>query len=85
MPDPKPIPGAPYRHSTQPTGAFVNLQSSEAAVLAAAAQIFSGYIISGTLNEKNEDLLLERSIDLAIRMAQRADVKIQSAEELDKK
>jgi len=79
------VPGAPYRHSTQPVGAFVNLQSSEAAVLAAAAQIFAGYISAGSVNEKTEAALMERSIELAIRMAQRVDIRIQSAEETDKK
>lgn len=79
------IPGAPYRHSTQPTGTFVNLQSSEAAVLAAAAQIFSGYVSAGRVDEKTESALMEKSIELAIKMAQRVDIRIQSAEETDKK
>lgn len=78
MPD---IPGAPYRHSTQSAGAFVNLQPSEAAVLAAAAQIFSGYIAAREVNEKTEAALLERSVELAIRMAQRVDIRVQAAEE----
>lgn len=78
-------PGAPYRHNTLPTGAFVNLQASEAAVLSAAAQIFAGYIAAGRVSEQTEAALVEKSIELAIRMAQRVDIRIQSAEETDKK
>ena len=38
-----------------------------------------------TTDEKTEAALVEKSIELAIRMAQRVDVRVQSAEELDEK
>ena len=81
----QPDPGAPYRHSTQPAGTFVNLQHSESQVYAAASRIFAGMVASNAVTAQNEAAQIEKSIDLALRMAQRVDTRVQSAEELDKK
>lgn len=81
----QPVPGAPYRHNTQSLGTFVNLQQSEAEVYAAASRIFSAFVNSKEVSPQNEAAMIERSIDLAIKMAQRVDIRVQSAEETDKK
>jgi intergrase/recombinase len=63
----------------------VNLQQSEAEVYAAASRIFSAFVNSQQVSPQNEAAMIERSIDIAIKLAQRVDIRVQSAEETDKK
>jgi hypothetical protein len=79
------IPGAPYRYATRPPGAHANLQPSEAAILNAAAQIYASHVIAGRVTPENELELIENAVTLAIRLAQRVDARVDSAEELDQK
>lgn len=81
MPNPH-VPGGEYRYATNKSvpQAHVNMQTSEAHVFQAAAQIYSAYILA-TQGTANEQQLVERSVEAAIRLAQRVDARILSAEE----
>lgn len=79
------VPGAPYRYDTKPPASYINLQPSEAYVLQAAAQVFAGYIAAGKVTPENEAQMIENAVTVGIRLAQRVDARIQSAEELNEK
>ncbi len=60
---------------------FMNLQSSEAVVAKMASTIFASLITQSPLHNSNEDELVEKSIALAIKIANRAEKIIQSDSE----
>ncbi|MBA4147166.1 MAG: hypothetical protein H0X66_03560 [Verrucomicrobia bacterium] len=60
----------------------IKLASSERALLDASAQIFSAFIEAGQYHEAQEKELAERSIQLAILLAQRIDQLVVADEEL---
>jgi len=60
---------------------FLKLQQSESVVSHMASRILSAYISSGQLTNQNEDELIERSLLLAIKLAQKADSVIESDDE----
>lgn len=60
----------------------LSLQPSEAAVLGAAAQIFSSYIVSGHVTGGNESDMMDRSISEALKMAKRIEEMVQSEGEM---
>jgi hypothetical protein len=60
---------------------FLRLQPSERAVCTMAATLLGAYIASGRLNADNEDELIDHSLTLAIKLAQRADRAIESDDE----
>ena len=60
----------------------LSLQPSEVALLGAAAQIFSAYIISGHVTGGNESDMMDRSLSEALKMAKRLEEMVQSDTEL---
>jgi hypothetical protein len=60
----------------------LSLQPSEIAVLGAAAQIFSAYVVSGHVTGGNESDMMDRSLAEAIKMARRLEELVQSDSEL---
>jgi hypothetical protein len=64
---------------------FMHLQHSESVVAQMAATIFAGLIQKQDLNAGNEDALVEKSVAIAIKLAQRTDQLVKSDEEWVKK
>lgn len=62
--------------------AYLKLHPSEAVIVTAAAQIFSGYVAAGQVQDESEQDLVERSVDIAIRMAGLIDARVQCEDEL---
>lgn len=60
---------------------YMSLQHSESVVAQMAATIFAGFIQKGELRENNEDDLVNRSVDIAIKLANRTDALVKSDEE----
>jgi hypothetical protein len=60
---------------------FMHLQYSEAVVAKMAATIFSALIHQIPLHNSNEDELVEKSLEIAIKIATRAEKIIQSDQE----
>ena len=58
--------------------AAVELQESEAAVLANAGRLFAAHIAAGKVSPENEDAVMEHCIQKAIAMALRVDRLLQS-------
>jgi len=63
----------------------LTLQSSEKAVLQASAHIFGSYIIANKVTEANEEELLNKSVELGIKMALKTDQLISSDDEISSK
>lgn len=61
----------------------VNLEPGEVAVLDAASRIFAAYIASNQLTPENEDLAIEKSVDLAARLTYQTDMRISSGAEME--
>lgn len=62
---------------------YLTLQPSEVAILNAAAQIYSGYVIAQRVIEGDEQKWLERSLREAIRLARATDEVIVAEGEMD--
>ena len=62
--------------------AYLKLHPSEMVVVRAAAQIFSGYAAAGQVTDESEHDLVERSVDIAIRMTALVDARVQCQDEL---
>ena len=60
---------------------FLRLQHSESIVSTAASQILSAFIISGQLTKENEDELINRSLEMAIKLVHKADQLVDSDDE----
>jgi len=60
----------------------LKLQPSEAVVVQAAAQIYSAYIIAGHQTLETETDYVERSVEIAIRIAARTDELVRSDSEM---
>ncbi|PLX99476.1 MAG: hypothetical protein C0622_10530 [Desulfuromonas sp.] len=60
---------------------FLKLQHSESMICSMAANILSGFISSGALSEDNEEELINRSLTMALKIALKADKKIDSDDE----
>jgi hypothetical protein len=61
---------------------YFKLQTSEAAILQAAAQIFSGYVASGAIRAENETDHLRKSAAQAIALARHIDGLVESDAEM---
>lgn len=61
--------------------ASIELQQSEAAVLAVASRFFAAYISSGKIDAAAQDETMEHCIMAALRMALRVDRRLQSDDE----
>jgi hypothetical protein len=62
--------------------AYLKLHPSEAVIVKAAATIFSGYLAAGHVGDDVEQDLVERSVDIAIRMAGLIDARVQCQDEI---
>lgn len=60
----------------------LSLQPSEAALLGAAAQIFSAYVASGHVTSGNEAPMMDRAVGEALQMAKRIEEMVQSDSEM---
>lgn len=69
----------PARH--RKASAYLSLQPSEQAVLAAASRIFAGFVANGAVTEDNQNELSDRSVRLATRMALVIEKYVQSDDE----
>lgn len=59
----------------------LKLQTSEAAVLQAASNLYAAYITAGTLTNSNEGELMNKSVRTAIQLAVLTDRLVQSDDE----
>lgn len=76
------VPGAPYRYdSPKPSATYLNLQPNEGMVLQAAAQVFAAYVTANLVTPQNEAQMIEQAVGVAIRMAQRVDTRLETADE----
>ncbi|MCL2075161.1 MAG: hypothetical protein FWH15_01730 [Betaproteobacteria bacterium] len=64
---------------------YMHLQHSESVVAQMAATVFAGLIQGQKVNPADEEELVERSISIAIKLANRAEQLIKSDEEWIKK
>ena len=60
----------------------IDLEHGEAAVAHIASRIFSAYIANGQCAADNEDAMLKKSIDMAIKLAKDVDVAVSSGSEV---
>ena len=60
---------------------FFRFQHSEGVVAEMASRLLAAYIIAGKVNPSNEEELIEKSLSLALRLAQKADRLIESDDE----
>ena len=61
--------------------AYLSLQPSEAAVLAAASRIYAAHVIANHVTDENEASLAVKSITMAMRMALMTEKRLQSDDE----
>ncbi len=64
---------------------LMHLHSSETVVVHSASRIFSAFVTGGKVNEQNEEQMIEKAIDLAIRIARRTDTLVMDDDEIKKK
>lgn len=60
---------------------YMHLQHSESVVAQMAATILAGFVQKGELRADNEEELVNRAVDLAIKLANRTDALVKSDEE----
>jgi len=60
---------------------YMHLQHSESVVAKMSATIFAALIQSTPLTDSNEDALIEKSVILAIKLAEKTDKLVESDEE----
>jgi len=60
---------------------FFSLQHSESVVAHMASRIFTAYVHSNQVDDKNEDLYIKKAVHIAVKMADYADRIIKSDEE----
>lgn len=60
----------------------IDLERDEAEVLQVASRIFSAYILGKQCTEENEDEMMKKSIDLAIRLTQSVDRAVSAGNEV---
>jgi hypothetical protein len=60
---------------------FIRLQHSEGVVCQMASRLLAAFISSGQLTPENEDVLVDRSIGMAVKLAFRTDRTIESDDE----
>ncbi len=64
---------------------FMSLQHSESVVAQMSATVFAGLITAQGYDPHNEDFLVERAVDIAIKLAERAEKLVKSDEEWKRK
>lgn len=60
---------------------YQSLQWSESVIIAAASRIFSAYIAAGRVTDSNEEDMILKAIQTAIRMADKTDAMVKSDDE----
>lgn len=60
---------------------YLKLHHSEGIVAQMVAQIFSGFVTSGQVNDMNEEAMIKRSIEIATKMAVQVDQTVDSDNE----
>jgi len=60
----------------------IDLEQDEAEVLHVASRIFSAYIVGNQCTEENEDDMMKKSIELAIRLTQQVDQAVSAGGEV---
>lgn len=68
-----------------PAEEYMHLQHSESVVAEMAATVFAGLIQKFELYPANEDELVERAVEIAIKLAVRTEKRVKSDEEWVKK
>lgn len=64
---------------------FLNLQHSESVVAQMSATIFAAYIQTKTVTDANEDVLVEKAVALAVKLAEHTEQLVKSDQEWVKK
>jgi hypothetical protein len=64
---------------------FMSLQHSESVVAQMSATVFAGLITAQGYDPHNEDFLVERAVDIAIKLAERTEKLVKSDEEWKRK
>lgn len=67
------------------TEKFLSLQHSESVVAQMAATIFAAYIQTKTVTDANEDVLVEKAVNVALKLAERTENLVKSDQEWVKK
>lgn len=62
----------------------MHLQESESVVAHCASRIFAAYVVSGQVHERSEDHMIEKSVNVAIRMVTKTDSQVMDDAELPK-
>lgn len=57
---------------------YVNLHASELTIYSAAVEIFSSYVANEKINNHNEQEMVQKSVDLAIAIANHVDERVES-------
>jgi len=60
---------------------YQSLQWSESVIIAAASRIFAAYIAKGRVTDSNEEEMILKAIQTAIRMADKTDAMVKSDDE----
>ena len=66
-------------------GSFFRLQQSEGEICHMAARLLSAFIASGQLTPDNENQLIDRSLNMAMKLALKTDQTIDSDDESGEK
>lgn len=62
---------------------YIHLHPSEGYILRAASSVYSGFLATGAVTAGNEDALVTKSVEIAIRMAALVDERILCQDEVD--
>ena len=60
----------------------IELERDEAVVVHASSRIFSAYVAGNQCDDKNEEAMLQKSIDLAVRLAKGVDIAVSAGNEV---
>ncbi len=64
-----------------PEKTFVRLQQSEGIVAGIASRLLAAYVAAGQVTPTTEDAMIDRSLSLAVRLARKVDLLIESDDE----
>lgn len=63
---------------------YIRLQTNETKVYHAASRIYASYVASNQINENNDDNLMKKAIEKAIKLAEMTDSMVLSDDEMEK-
>lgn len=61
---------------------YIRLQDNETKVFHAASRIYAGYIAANHVHQENDDNLMKKAVERAIKLAELTDSMVQSDDEL---